>query len=282
MSILFAAICGLIQGLAEFLPISSSGHLALFHNIFGAMDPESVVSFDVLLHMGTLLAVFVVFYKDIFPLIPAFFTMLGKLFRGKFKMTEYNANERMVIAVVLGCIPLVIGAVLSDYVTAVSSYTWAIGIFLVINAVVLFVSDSLAKGGVNADNVKPKNAIIVGLCQLVAVLPGISRSGSTITGGLTQRFDREFAVKYSFILSIPAILGAFVLDISDMKAIPQTDVLPYIVGTVVAFVSGICAMKLLVYISRKANFRAFSYYCAVVGVLAIIFGVCGIKIPVNF
>lgn len=280
MTILYAVICGLIQGLAEFLPISSSGHLALFHNIFGQMDPESIVSFDVLLHMGTLVAVFVVFYKDIFPLIPAFFTMLGKVFRGRFRLNEYTRNERMVIMVILGCIPLVIGAVLSDYVTAVSNYTWAIGIFLIINAVVLFVSDSLAKGGVNADNVKPRNAVIVGLCQLFAILPGISRSGSTITGGLTQRFDREFAVKYSFILSIPAILGAFVLDIGDMTAIPKADVLPYIIGTAVAFAAGVCAMKLLVYISKKSNFRVFSYYCAVVGIAAVIFGVCDIHIAI--
>ena len=143
----------------------------------------------------------------------------------------------------------------------------------------LFVSDRMASGKVNAENIKPRNAIVTGLFQMCATLPGLSRSGSTITGGLTQGFNREYAVKFSFIMSIPAILGAAVTEIPDVVGsgtMPAEHVLPFILGTLVAFVSGIAAMKLLIYISRKSNFRIFSIYCLIVGTLIIVLDLCNI------
>lgn len=281
MSILFAIICGIIQGAAEFLPVSSSGHLALFQNIF--YDKEVPMTFDILLHLGTLIAVFIVYWRDIFPLIPAFFTMLGKVFKGKFKLTEYTANERMVIMVLIGTAPLIIAAFLGDAVEFLSSSTLAIGIILIINSVMLFVSDMLSRGGVNINNVKPRNALVVGLCQLFAIVPGLSRSGTTITAGLTQNYDREFAVKFSFILSIPAIIGANITSIPDIleNPIPTADIPAYVIGAVIALICGVAAMKLLILISRKANFRAFSFYTCAVGVIAIILGLTGTTIPLN-
>lgn len=281
MSILFAIICGIIQGAAEFLPVSSSGHLALFQNIF--YNKEVPMTFDILLHLGTLIAVFIVYWRDIFPLVPAFFTMLGKVFHKKFKLSDYTTNERMVVMVLIGTVPLVIAAFLGDTVEFLSSYTLAVGIILILNSVMLYISDTLARGGVNNENVKPRNALVVGLCQVLAIMPGLSRSGTTITAGLTQSFDREFAVKYSFILSIPAIIGANVTSIPDIleNPIPTSDVPAYIIGTVVALVCGVAAMKLLIFISRKANFRAFSYYTFAVGVLAIILGATGTTFPLN-
>ncbi|MBQ4055198.1 MAG: undecaprenyl-diphosphate phosphatase, partial [Clostridia bacterium] len=206
-----------------------------------------------------------------------------KVFHKKFKLTDYTTNERMVIMVLIGTVPLVIAAFLGDTVEFLSSYTLAIGIILIFNSVMLFVSDKLARGGVNNENVKPRNALVVGLCQVLAIMPGLSRSGTTITAGLTQKFDREFAVKYSFILSIPAIIGANITSIPDImeNPIPSSDVTAYIVGAAVAFVCGVAAMKLLILISRKANFRAFSYYTFAVGVIAIILGITGTKFPIN-
>lgn len=274
---LFSILSGIIQGIAEFLPISSSGHLALFQNLFGWGEVD--IAFDIMLHLGTLAAVFIVYYKDIFPLFPAFFTMLGKMFRGKFKLSEATVHERMVIMVLIATVPLVVAAVFSDAVDAVGTYTWAIGIILIFNAIMLFVSDKLTSGKVNGENIMPKNALIAGLFQMFAVLPGLSRSGSTITGGLSQGFDREYAVKFSFIMSIPAILGAAVTKIPDIfggNAIQNDQILPFAVGTLVALISGVGAMKLLIYISRKSNFKIFSCYCLVVGILAIILGVTGV------
>ena len=133
MSIIFAIICGIIQGAAEFLPISSSGHLAIFQNIFGAANIETnYMAFSVLLHLGTLAAVFVIFRKDIVKLIKAFFTMLKKVFSGKFKLEYYTVEERTVIMLIIATLPLVIAALISDYVEIISSYTWAVGLILII------------------------------------------------------------------------------------------------------------------------------------------------------
>ncbi|MBR5515904.1 MAG: undecaprenyl-diphosphate phosphatase, partial [Clostridia bacterium] len=274
---LFAAISGIIQGLAEFLPISSSGHLSLFQNFFGMKDIP--MTFDILLHLGTLAAVFIVYRKDIFPLFPAFFTMIGKVLKGKFKFKEATVHERMVLMVIIATIPLVLIVPFTDYIDLIGKSNIAIGCILIFNGIMLFVSDRLASGKINLENAKVKHAIVPGIFQMFAVLPGLSRSGSTITGGLTQGFNREFAVKFSFIMSIPAILGAAVTDIPDVisGSIDASQMLPFLFGTLVAFASGIGAMKLLIYISKKSNFRIFSVYCVIVGIIIVVLDVTGIN-----
>ncbi|MBE6671028.1 MAG: undecaprenyl-diphosphate phosphatase [Ruminococcaceae bacterium] len=275
MNIFSAIFYGIIQGITEFLPVSSSAHLAIAQNIFGMGNVEADhFTFDILLHLGTLIAVFIVYYKDIFSLVPAAFSMLGKVFKGKFKLSEYNENERFVIFVIVATLPLVLAVFIKDYIELLGNYTKIIGGILILNGLVLFISDKLERGTVSLENTKPKNALFVGLCQMCAIVPGLSRSGSTITGGLLMGFKREYAVKFSFILSIPAIIGANLLSFADVfeNPIARTDVIPYIAGTIAAAVVGILAMKLLIYISRKSNFRMFSYYCFAVGILAIIFG----------
>lgn len=274
MNIFFAIFCGIIQGITEFLPVSSSGHLAIAQNIFGMADFESDMTFDILLHLGTLVAVFIVFYKDIFSLVPAFFTMIGKLFKGKFKLSEYNESERFVIFVIIATLPLLLAVFFKDYVEVIGDYTKIVGGILIFNGLVLYISDKLDRGTKDIGDTKPLNALFVGLCQMCATLPGLSRSGSTITGGLFMGFRREYAVKFSFILSIPAIVGANLLSIGDIfeNPVPQANIIPYIAGALAAALVGIGAMKLLIYISRKSNFRMFSYYCFAVGLVAVIFG----------
>ena len=275
MNIFSAIFYGIIQGITEFLPVSSSAHLAIAQNIFGMGNVEADhFTFDILLHLGTLIAVFIVYYKDIFSLVPAAFSMLGKVFKGKFKLSEYTENERFVIFVIVATLPLVLAVFIKDYIELLGNYTKIIGGILILNGIVLFISDKLERGTVSLENTKPKNAIFVGLCQMCAIVPGLSRSGSTITGGLLMGFKREYAVKFSFIISIPAIIGANLLSFADVfeNPIARTDVIPYIAGTIAAAVVGILAMKLLIYISKKSNFRMFSYYCFAVGILTIIFG----------
>ncbi len=275
MDLLFAILYGLIQGITEFLPISSSGHLNIAQNIFKLENLEaSDMTFDILLHLATLIAVFIVYWRDIFALVPAFFTMLCKVFRGKFKLSEYTDSERFAIFIIIATLPLVAAAFLKDTIAALCDSTKIIGAILIFNGFVLFISDRLAKGEKVISQVKPINALAVGLCQLCAIVPGLSRSGSTITGGLTQGFSRELAVKFSFILSIPAIIGANIFSVPDIIANPiQTaDIGIYIAGMAAAAISGIAAMKLLMYISKKSNFRYFSYYCWAVGLIAVIFG----------
>jgi len=275
MNIFSAVLYGIIQGITEFLPVSSSAHLAIAQNLFGMDNVEaSHFTFDILLHLGTLIAVFIVYYKDIFELVPAAFSMLGKVFKGKFKMSDYTATERFVIFVIIATLPLVAAVFIKDYIEMIGGYTKIIGGILILNGIVLFISDKLDKGSVTLDNTKPKYALFVGLCQMCAIVPGLSRSGSTITGGLFMGFKREYAVKFSFILSIPAIIGANLLSVADIfkNPVPSSYIIPYIAGTVAAAVVGILAMKLLIYISKKSNFRMFSYYCWVIGIIAVIFG----------
>ena len=275
MSIVSAILYGIIQGLTEFLPVSSSGHLAIVQGIFHLSDLEAnYFTFTILLHLATLVAVIVVYRKDIFPLIPAFFRMLGKAFRGKFKLSEYDERERMVLYILIATLPLAAAVFLNDYVEALSSYTKIIGVILIFNGIVLFLSDRISKGERELADMKPKNALIVGLCQLCAIVPGLSRSGSTITGGRLCGFSREFAVKFSFILSIPAILGANIMEIPEIVENPvlTSDLPAYACGMAAAAITGVIAMKLLTYISKKSNFRIFSLYCVVVGLLTVIFG----------
>ena len=279
MSAFKAVFFGIIQGLAEFLPISSSGHLAFFHDFFGEMADS--MSFDILLHLGTLAAVCIVYYKDIWELVKAFFSLVGKIFREKFrfKSIKLSQNEKFLVMLFIAVLPLVLGAVLEGGVEAVRNYTWAIGILWIFNGLLLFFSDRIAARRqklTEAESEKNKtffNALKVGLCQVLAIFPGVSRSGMTITGGLLCGFDREYAVKFSFILSIPAILGANILSIKDFTAIPSQDILPYIFGMLAAMLSGLAAIKLLNYISKKKDFRAFAFYCIVIGVIAIAMGI---------
>ena len=279
MKLLYSILLGIIQGLGEFLPISSSGHLALAQSLFGLEVADNTLAFNVLLHLGTLLAVFIIFYKDIFELIKAFFSLVGKLFHKKFKLSDYTVHERFVILLFVAVIPLVPAALLSDYVELLSTMPIVVGAILILNGVLLFVSDKFAKGSKSMEDATPMNALVVGLCQVVAILPGLSRSGSTITGGLTQGFSRPLAVKFSFILSIPAILGAAVLELPDLIAetasgsVSGTLWLTYLAGALAAMLVGILAIKLVSWISEHATFKGFSYYCFTVGTIAIVMGI---------
>ncbi len=274
MEIIYYIVMGIVQGIAEFLPISSSGHLALASSFFNFTSDEAP-AFDVLLHIGTLLAVFVVYRKDIFPLVPAFFSMMKKVFQKKLKLSFYDTNERMVIFIIIATLPLVLIALtgIEDKIELLKNYPMAIGGILIFNGIVLMISDRLSNGSMNAENAKPRNALVVGVCQMFAILPGLSRSGSTITGGLLCNFDRQYAVKFSFILSIPAILGSAVMKVDDLveASVSSEQWLYYALGMAVAAVFGFLAMKVLIFISKKSNFTYFAYYCFAVGLAAIIY-----------
>jgi len=275
MSLFWASFYGIIQGLTEFLPISSSGHLSIAQNIFGLdVSNTEMLSFDVLLHVGTLIAVFIFYGKDIFSLIPAFFTGTGKLLRRTQSKKEFTDQERLVFFLSVSTLPLAFAPLLERAVAYVGIRTKLIGLILLANGLLLFASDRAKSGHIDQQNQRLTHAISVGLTQLLAVFPGLSRSGATVSSGLFSGFKREYAVKYSFLLSIPAIIGANVLSLPELfsTGIASTSVLPYIFGTVTSALTGIASMKIIIYISKKSNFRIFSYYCWAVGLLAIIFG----------
>lgn len=265
-------LLGLVQGLTEFLPVSSSGHLAIFKKIFGADAVSFPLSFDILLHIGTLVAVFAVYYRDIWELIREFFLMMGDLFRGKpnFK-TPYR---RFIIMVVIATIPAVFaGLLLSDFVESIAGdKLWLVGVCLFVTAFVLYLTSKIAEKDKTMEDASYRSSFVVGLFQAVALLPGISRSGSTIAGSLLSGYRKDFAVKFSFILSIPAILGAAVLDFKDVIAEGTLgmELAPALLGTLVAAISGFFAIKFLLKLVQNKKLHIFSYYCIFAGIATII------------
>ena len=182
MTLIEAVICGIVQGAAEFLPISSSGHLSLLHSLFGIADPEACLTFDIMLHLATLAAVVCVYSKDVFSLIGAFFTMLGKLFSGRAR--ELSGTERFALYIIFATVPLAFAFFIKDGALGVAANPRAIGILLIINGLVLLLGDRLGRGKRRAEELGAGRAFAVGAFQLAAVVPGLSRSGMTITGGL--------------------------------------------------------------------------------------------------
>ncbi len=277
MDYIQAMILGLVQGLCEFLPVSSSGHLVIFQSIFG-MDSSAAenILFDVMLHLSTILAVFIAFRKRIGKIIVAAFSLIGDIFKGKFSFKEADGDKKMVVMVIVATLPLFAVALFEEKIEMLFSSLLLVGIALLVTAGLLTVSDMVASKA--AAHAKAKEAgeatlwdsIIIGLFQCVALVPGISRSGSTITAGLLRNFNRELAVEFSFILSIPAVLGSAVLNIKDAVSMLSTANLgPYLAGMAVALVSGLLAIKFVKFIVNKNKFGKFAYYCLAVGIIAV-------------
>ena len=300
MSLLEAIFMGVIQGLTEFLPVSSSGHLALFKILFG-VETETGMLFDVLLHFGTLLAICAVFYKDIVRLIIEGIYILRNsavnlaiFFRNSFILLKNalqkekrlkkeldlgtyhpianSAYRKFVLLIIVSTIPTgIIGIVGKDVVEMASQILIVPGICLVITAILLFVADAAKGGDRLPKDITYSNAFLIGIAQGVATLPGISRSGTTITACLLSGFNRTFAVKYSFLMSIPAILGAMVLELIDFSPADLSggEIVNYIAGTVVAGVIGYVCIKLMLAVVRNKKFKIFAVYCLIVGIISI-------------
>ena len=272
MTYLSAIFLGLIQGLAEFLPISSSGHLAFFQEVVAVLDAgEESLFFDVLLHLGTLVAVFVAYRAEIKALILEFFTMVGvrKLPQGQ---KPDRLSRRMILFIILGTLPLFAVLPVKDFVEGLYSNPMFIGCAFLGTGLILFLSDRLNRGNKDLKNASILDVLLVGCGQALATVPGISRSGTTISVGLARGFSREFAVKYSFLLSIPAVLGANILSLIDAvgEGIDWSQMPMYLAGVATAMISGYLAIRLLKYISRKSSFGGFAYYCWGIGLVTLI------------
>ena len=282
MELIKAIILGLIQGLAEFLPISSSGHLAIFKHVLD-FDTDTGLLFDVLLHLGTLAAVFVAFRKDIFELMKEGLSIIGQFFKSvylclfkkeKWQPVVTTPYRRFVMMVIISTIPTgILGILFSDLIDAASATLIVPGILLLINGVQLLISDRLADGTLNEETASYGKAAIVGVAQGLATFPGISRSGTTITASVACGFSREFAVKYSFIMSIPAILGALVLELLDFspEMLSASEWINYLVGTVISGLVGYVCIKTMLVVVRGKKFKYFAYYCFAMGAFAVIF-----------
>ena len=270
IDIICAIILGAVQGLSEFLPISSSGHLALLSHILGV---ETGLAFDTVLHIGTLLAIFSFFWKDIMNLIKGFLLSLIDLTEGfdtfKKGLTEVP-EKRFSWLIIIGTIPTgILGILLKDAIENTFRGTAFIGFFLIVTGLILYYSERHSSGNITVSNMSFTQSVIIGICQGLAVLPGISRSGATIASGLCLGLEREYAARYSFLLSIPAVLGAGLIQIKDITTIdaPLTVLLA---GFVSSIIFGYLAIKLLMKMIKGWSLDIFAYYCWIVGALTLI------------
>ncbi|MBQ4482726.1 MAG: undecaprenyl-diphosphate phosphatase [Lachnospiraceae bacterium] len=274
MNIFQAIILGIIQGLAEFLPVSSSGHLAIMQNLLH-VETDTGMLFDVLLHVGTLTSIFIVFWKDIVKLIIEFFGIIGDFFR-RFRdpnlIVLSSGYRRFVLLIIVSSIPTaIIGYMARDFVDYASSTLLLPGIGLIITAILLFVCDRIGDGRKGIKKISYLNAFEIGMAQGVATLPGISRSGATIAVSLMLGIKKETAVKYSFIMSIPAVLGATLLELKDVSdaTIEVGTVISYLIGMVVAAVVGYFAIRVMIGVVRRKRYLYFSIYCLIIGLIAV-------------
>ena len=270
MTLLSSILLGLIQGVAEFLPISSSGHLAIAEHLLGASGTHPPEFFDVLLHLGTLLAVFVAYWKDIRDMAVEFFCGFRDLAHHSTPVPVPPAR-RMILLIIVGTLPLFAVLPIKDLVEGLADNMYFVGGALIVTGFLLFASDRVRKGRKTEKSATLLDVFLVGVAQAIATCPGISRSGTTITAGCFLGFDRKFAVRYSFLMSIPAIFGANILSIKDaLETVIWAEVPVYLVGVLVSAVVGYACIRLLKMIADKGKFGFFSYYCWTVGVLTII------------
>ncbi len=272
LQFLSSIFLGLVQGVAEFLPISSSGHLSLFQTFLGLS--EVGLFFDVLLHLGTLIAIFVYYWKDIVGLVKEFIRIVACLFskEKRAQMGRLTPKGRMILMIIVATLPLFVILPVKDKIEGLYTNTIFVGFALIVTGCILFFSDRMARGKKTAKSATMLDALLVGVGQAIAVVPGLSRSGSTISAGMMRGFSRKFAVRFSFLMSIPAVLGASVLSIGEaVSAGIDVSLLPgYIGGTVVAAVSGYFAIRLVNLLANKGKFGNFAYYCWGIGAAAVV------------
>lgn len=272
MSLFSAILLGLVQGITEFLPISSSGHLAIAEELLSFTGASNVPGFfDVLLHLGTLVAVFVAYWGDIKEMVLELFCGVRDL-KNRSTPSPLPPARRLIVLIIMATLPLFVIVPFKDTIEGLAGNLYFVAFALIATGCMLFFSDRVKKGRKTEKTATMKDALIVGLGQAIATCPGISRSGTTITVGCFVGYERSFAVRFSFLMSIPAILGANILSLKDAleAGIIWGDVPVYLVGVAVAALSGYACIRLLKMIAAKGKFGAFAYYCWAVGALTLV------------
>ena len=257
MTILEALVLGIVQGITEFLPVSSSGHLVLLQKIFGIKEP--VLLFDTLVHAATLISVCAVLWQDIWDILK-------------------KIIQPLTLYLIIATIPAVVAALLfKKQIEGIFSSTSFLGFFFLVTAGLLLFSELWRRRAVNPGSIDEKNmrwydALIVGIFQAVAIMPGISRSGATLSAGFIRGLNRNFAVRFAFLLSIPAILGALILQLKDLGGGGAAGIgaAPLIVGFISAAVTGFFSIRLMLKIMRERSLLGFSIYTGALGLLVLV------------
>lgn len=255
MTILQILVLAIVQGLTEFLPISSSGHLVLVQNFFKISSPP--IFFDVLVHVGTLFAVAVFLRREIKEII---------------LNLSSERSKKIIFLTILGSIPVVIvGLGLAEYIESVFSSLVLVGVSYIFTGILLGITFFIKKFEKELENISWKDSLFVGVFQAIAILPGVSRSGSTISAGLFRSFKKEEAFKFSFFLAFPAILGALFLEVLNLPEIDSPEIFGGLLGMIVSFGVGFFALKILEKVLKKGSFYLFSIYCFLLGTFILFF-----------
>lgn len=270
MSLIEAIILGIVQGLTEFLPISSTGHLTLagkFMGLISDKNPEHWTSFIAVIQLGTMLSILVYFWNDLWKIFTEFIT---NNLKKRLKYSEQSINSRLGWMIIAGTMPIVvIGLLFKDIIEgALTKNLYVISISLIVLAIILAVAEKTAKFKKNIEDVTLFDSVMIGIAQAVALIPGSSRSGTTITGGLFLGLKRDVAARFSFLLSVPAILASGVLQLFEaMQFIDQSMAVNIIIATVVSGISGYLAIDFLLKFLKKNTTFAFIYYRIALGIL---------------
>ncbi|MEA1986906.1 MAG: undecaprenyl-diphosphate phosphatase [Candidatus Marinimicrobia bacterium] len=266
MEYLKVILLAITQGLTEFLPVSSSGHLVLVSEMFGINYPG--ITMEVFLHFGTFLSVLVVFRKEISKIFVSFFKNFWRVnnFRQNMKEDEYFA---MSIFMLIAIIPAgVVGVFFKDFFESLFHNIHTVAIALIITGTILFLTQWAQNKNKKMNLLR---ALIIGISQAIAIIPGISRSGSTISAGLFLGMDKKKVARFSFILALPLVFGATILETKNIIGATAIDWRPILIGTVIAFITGFYAIKWILYSLLKGKFYIFSYYCVLVGFFVLAF-----------
>jgi len=249
MTVLEAVISGIVQGLTEFLPVSSSGHLVILHKIFGLKEPQ--IAFDIFLHIGTMVSVLIFFAKDIINIIVK--------------------DRKMMLLIILACVPtFIIGFLSKDIAERLFGSSLTVGYALIITGLWLLIAHFFAIRNKSPHGVSLLDSIIIGIAQGIAVIPGISRSGATIGTGLMLGLEGSMAVKFSFLLSVPAILGASAVKFIHIeKGLEGAATVPFMAGGLAALFTGIAAIYLLLKAVKMSKLWAFGVYCILAGAVTV-------------
>ncbi|MBN2789259.1 MAG: undecaprenyl-diphosphate phosphatase [Candidatus Delongbacteria bacterium] len=272
--VLKSALLGFIQGLTEFLPVSSSGHLAILHKVTG-LETESNLFFDILLHLATLIAVVIFYRNTIKDIIKGGFYGIKNLLKGEGVKKSFfeSKDSRFFVLIIIGSIPTaIIGLTFKDAVEKLADNLFYVGIALLVTATLLIFFEIKRRAFKKIDQISVLDSIIIGIVQGIAIIPGISRSGSTISTAKFLSIDKETAASYSFLLSLPAIGGAFLLGLKDVMEV-EFSVEPFVlgVGFVTALITGYFSLKLLVWMIKKSNMYFFAVYCIAIAVFAMMY-----------
>ncbi len=270
MSLLIAAILGLVQGLAEFLPISSSGHLSVLQNLFGMKEADTL--FDVLLHFATLISICAAYWQDIADMVKEVIGFFKDINHPKPEEGDPKPARRLVFMIAIATLPLLVVLPVKDYIDKLNNSTYFIGAALIITGAILYLSDRMQNGRKTEKNMTVIDAVKIGAAQAIATVPGISRSGATITAGMATGLNRNFAVKFSFLMSLPAVLGATLVKLYDAinDGVDVSNFPAYLLGMAIAGITGFFAIRIIKKLTQKGKFGLFCWYCFFAGILTIV------------